>query len=357
MEIDEVPRLLVWTDTDFQELLIQIFDGIPNYILEDNADQFVQLASLGGFRVGVIAPHPHKDVGYIDNCELVEMMSAKATEFFPIYVFDNGTILKHHVGDSVLKNPHVHFVSSDDWQDANIWAEIKRIASTPNGLERGLPDFVMSGLDFVVTGRNDPNITVMFDFPQHVAPYCRAYLEFFTQFLRNIGGIEATSDTSTVASSVLFSVTPSDPNEALSKIQEALAVYLQLPTVGLSVIPSNDIQTIEFQQLAYTVDQLRIQLAMENSKSRMKDVLLLSQERTIEAYEIAVRSQQPQLPVPQVEPTVMIDSVKAVSGQKPDEEYIDKFGIVSLKSVEWGPVRFNPQNALKALREKLHKRD
>jgi len=71
-------------------------------------------------------------------------------------------------------------------------------------------------------------LLTFFHFPEDLKTPCEQYLLYFAQFLQDLG-INATSNLKDEAGKVLFSVTPTDDTEALDKIREALAVYLNLP--------------------------------------------------------------------------------------------------------------------------------
>lgn len=73
------------------------------------------------------------------------------------------------------------------------------------------------------------SLLASFDFPKELKVSCEQYLLYFAQFLKDLG-INATSNLKEEAGRVLFSVTPTDDIEALDKIREALAVYLNLPS-------------------------------------------------------------------------------------------------------------------------------
>ena len=72
------------------------------------------------------------------------------------------------------------------------------------------------------------DVNTVFKFPEELKASCEQYLLYFAQFLQDLG-INATSNLKEEAGKVLFSVTPTDDIEALDKIREALAVYLNLP--------------------------------------------------------------------------------------------------------------------------------
>lgn len=75
---------------------------------------------------------------------------------------------------------------------------------------------------------SDRSLIFSFNFPESIKNYCEQYLVYFAAFLKDIG-INTTSILKEEAGKVLFSVTPNNDVEALDKIREALAVYLNLP--------------------------------------------------------------------------------------------------------------------------------
>ena len=347
MEFIEAARLLVWTDSDFQDVLERVFSQLPTYILEDNSNQFIMLASLGAFRVGLVAPFPHDGFTYMDSVEVVDDLISQASALFPIYVFDYQTILRHHLDPRKINNTYVHLVQEDHWHDGAVWREIKRLAAGSANHAHGIPEIVVGDQNNVLIQGNSagllgPHLSVTFDFPPNVAPHCRAYLEYFTSFLKDIG-IDATSEISSQTSDVLFSVTPSDPDGALSKIQEALAVYLKLPSSHFDVTDSNALQQITSTQLASTVEHLRGQLAIEASKSQLKDALLMAQGEIIATQRQALNSA--------ITPDVLLDSIRLVSGKKDDEPILGE--LVKAKSLDWLCFKFNLPAAIRMMKKKF----
>lgn len=73
------------------------------------------------------------------------------------------------------------------------------------------------------------SLVTYFEFPPAIKIACEQYLQYFIQFLDDLG-IEAESEISSEAGRVLFSVTPVSGEEALSTIKQALAAYLDLPS-------------------------------------------------------------------------------------------------------------------------------
>jgi hypothetical protein len=86
--------------------------------------------------------------------------------------------------------------------------------------------------------------SVTFDFPREVSTACERYLMYFADFLTEIG-IEATSDIKHQAGKVLFTVLPSNPDQALLGIKEALEIYLETAKYPIAVITDeNDIVSL-----------------------------------------------------------------------------------------------------------------
>ena len=107
-------------------------------------------------------------------------------------------------------------------------------------------------------------ISFSFNFPNELKTPCEQYLLYFAQFLQDLG-INATSNLKEEAGKVLFSVTPTDDVEALDKIREALAVYLNLPSS-----PIGDIEYSENFALMRLQQQVRnLQHAQQMAKTEI----------------------------------------------------------------------------------------
>jgi hypothetical protein len=116
-------------------------------------------------------------------------------------------------------------------------------------------------------GFSDQLIT-SFNFPEEIKTPCEQYLLYFAQFLQDLG-INATSNLKEEAGKVLFSVTPTDDVEALDKIREALAVYLNLPSS-----PISDIEYSENFALMRLQQQVR---NLQHSQQMAKTEILSTQ--------------------------------------------------------------------------------
>jgi hypothetical protein len=123
------------------------------------------------------------------------------------------------------------------------------------------------------------SVKIVLDFPEEVEVYCEQYLVYFVQFLKDLG-VSATSELKHEAGKVLFSVTPTDQNEALDKIRSALEVYLALPSEKLTHSSDNP---VEVQRLSANIHHLQGQLSIAQA-------VLQAEEAAIQAQQISINN-------------------------------------------------------------------
>jgi len=136
---------------------------------------------------------------------------------------------------------------------------------------------------------NKNSLVTFFDFPPTVRVACEQYLQYFIQFLDDLG-IEADSELSSDAGRVLFSVTPRSGEEALATIQNALSAYLELPKdtpMGGGEIMAGDIALI---QLRANISHLQGQLTIAQGMAQLGQATIQAKDATItaQATEIAM---------------------------------------------------------------------
>jgi hypothetical protein len=128
---------------------------------------------------------------------------------------------------------------------------------------------------------NKGSLVTFFDFPPAVKVACEQYLQYFIQFLDDLG-IEADSQISSEAGKVLFSVTPNSGEEALEAIQAALATYLELPQKpdmgGFDVTAD-----IAVNQLRSQVLHLQGQLMVAQGMLQLGQATIQAKDQTINA--------------------------------------------------------------------------
>jgi hypothetical protein len=165
-------------------------------------------------------------------------------------------------------------------------------------------------------------VTVRFDFPDAVKVPCEQYFHYFVQFLKD-AGVGATGDFKHDAGGVLFTVTPTDPSEALDKIRQALAVYLRIPANPGMILAPDYNQPLEVQRFIGEIQHLQSQLTYANLALRTQEMAIRSKEAIIEAknetigtMHIALRRQ----PVQEITASVFVDSVREVVGESKKQD-------------------------------------
>lgn len=115
-----------------------------------------------------------------------------------------------------------------------------------------------------------------FSFPDKLKTSCEQYLQYFAKFLQDLG-INVTSNLNEEAGKILFSVTPIDDIEALDKIREALAVYLNLPSSP--IVEYND--SFPAMRLQAEIERLQSSQRIAEMEFRVVHKALESQDKII----------------------------------------------------------------------------
>lgn len=119
---------------------------------------------------------------------------------------------------------------------------------------------------------NRHSVTFAFQTDDRVKVACRQYLDYFVQFLEDLG-MESQANTYERLNEILFEVIPKDKNTALSKIKECLVVYL-------SLIDNREIETVDiydnvaYMQLKANISHLKSQLMLAQATIEQKDVTI-----------------------------------------------------------------------------------
>lgn len=136
-------------------------------------------------------------------------------------------------------------------------------------------------------------VLISFKFPEKLKVSCEQYLLYFAQFLKDLG-INADSDLNEEAGKVLFSVTPTGDVEALDKIREALAVYLNLPASPISDLEYSEnfalmrlqqqVRNLQHSQQMAKTELLSAQYALSLAQNNIEnqDQIIVRQHSTIE---------------------------------------------------------------------------
>ncbi|MGE0560791.1 MAG: hypothetical protein AB7O47_03160 [Flavobacteriales bacterium] len=119
------------------------------------------------------------------------------------------------------------------------------------------------------------SLTSIFRFPEEIQVSCEQYLIYFSKFLEDLG-INAKTTIEAEAQNTLFTVTPEDPNQALSQIRDALNIFLSLPEMPEVEVISKNFDDIAIQQLVSNVYHLKSQLILAHSIIQAKDATIQS---------------------------------------------------------------------------------
>jgi len=172
-----------------------------------------------------------------------------------------------------------------------------------------LPEVHLQTVKSLMLSLNQNSYIRYFDFPDEVRVYCEQYLQYFIQFLRDLG-VEATSELRHEEGHVLFSVTPVDKDQALDNIRAALDVYLSLPS-GKLIYSQDDENAIEIQRLVGTIQHLESQITLERAVRQAKDA-------TIQAQQITITQQQRLLA-----DNILTESIIDITPQPQSEDRIE----------------------------------
>jgi len=165
-------------------------------------------------------------------------------------------------------------------------------------------------------------VNVIFDFPPVIKNACEQYLLYFLQFLSDLG-IEANAEIKEQASRVLFSVTPVDGKEALSKIREALEVYLRLPQAPGFEKTASQPQEVAVAQLRANVLHLQSQIVLAKAVIDAKNAALEAKDAHIALLgeRIDLKAYQPQLKEPETSKEELVRGVLSV--KKYDYKFLE----------------------------------
>jgi hypothetical protein len=198
--------------------------------------------------------------------------------------------------------------------------------------------------------RND-SIDLVFNFPEEIKTQSEQYLLYFAQFLQDLG-INATSNLKDEAEKILFSVTPTDDIEALDKIREALAVYLNLPS---SPIVYDD--SFAASRLQQQIENLQHSQKIAAMELQFKEKLLITQSEVLNAKNITISQQlsiidkQNEVIEKILSPSIMMNSIEN------EEEFIELYqGIEVGKTevfIEHFGIHLNLSSVLRKLGEKF----
>lgn len=185
--------------------------------------------------------------------------------------------------------------------------------------------------------------TNIFEFPEEVRIPCEQYLIFFSEFLKNID-IKAATEITHEAGRVLFIVVPNSSEIALSNIQEALEIYLQLPSIVNDTAYMNYQSEPRIQQLMANVQHFKSQIMLLNATIQMQSQTIGQQQSMIVQQKSILDS------------TILHTSMitEAIADKTEDEEKLFK-GAFTLKNIETKVGDINTANIYRRIKKLFYK--
>lgn len=202
-----------------------------------------------------------------------------------------------------------------------------------------------------LSATNDRTVLNYFNFPEEMETPCQQYLQYFARFLKDLG-INVHSEIKHEAGRVLFSVTPKDEVEALDKIREALAIYLNLPSSP--IIYDESYAAMRLQQ---QVENLQHSQKMAGREIQLAEKVIQIQSETIQEKNLIISQkdatidQQSRIIEKITSKSIMMDSLE---NKEEFEKVFDglEFGESQELKEKLG-IKFNPISSLKSLSNKL----
>jgi hypothetical protein len=197
----------------------------------------------------------------------------------------------------------------------------------------------------ILTKITEGVVAFTFNFPEKIKITCEQYLLYFAQFLRDIG-INATSNLKEEAGKVLFSVTPTDDVEALDKIREALAVYLNLPSSP--IVYDDSFAAMRLQQQIENLQHLQ-KMAVREIRSgerelRLAQTVIEHQDKIINQKDSIIEQQNKVIEKIQSK-SIMMDSVE---NKEELEELYDGLKVGESETLKkWLGIELNPAKVIK----------
>ncbi|MBZ9750754.1 hypothetical protein K7W42_07755 [Deinococcus sp. HMF7604] len=243
-----------------------------------------------------------------------------------------------------------------------IWkleAQVREVIEESMSITKQL---IKDTIDLLSSEKSEGLISLEFDFPPHLKFACEQYLMYFGQFLKDAGE-NVDLELSHHDGKTLFSVVPENKDIGLSKINEALSIYLSLsenrsPAQGsLSLAESRTQAVIAGYQSQ--IMSLQVENNARNLELRAARITLTGQQNLI--------GQQGEMIARQSE--IMADQAKALANSTQsgnilaeslriqEEETEDVIGgVVKVKAYDIGPLQLDIPEALRKVKD-LFKRD
>jgi hypothetical protein len=205
--------------------------------------------------------------------------------------------LYHALKESLVdknKNLKFSFYDPDEDNPANGFGivmvanpESKIVENFNLGL-KFLEELTLSTIESLKEKMDENIVTAYFNFPDSIKSSSKQYLIYFGQFLADLG-IDADTEIREQAHKTLFTVHPKDKNQSLSRIKEALEVFLNAPSMNV-IVEDSDLNNIAVVQLKSSIINLQSNMMMVKSALQLKEAVLQAKDATIQTQEVSIQS-------------------------------------------------------------------
>ena len=188
-----------------------------------------------------------------------------------------------------------------------------------------------------------------FDFPPDVRVVCEQYLQYFVNFLQDVG-VKATANIEhDKLGRTLFKVQPENPKIALATIREALEIYLELPMSPL--VDEENISDSKMLILRAEINTLKTRLDLAQIKQIETEKRAYLQSELIDAQKKILKEKDNQIQTLQkfeprnFEPSIVYESVvetNYVDAEIVEETSTEKLTETSNKEIDLGLVTVKP---------------
>jgi hypothetical protein len=301
----DIIQLSIGTDNveEYEILSEMSLNDFPEEVLDI---RFLRIIALDSFLMSILL-YRNENSSAISSFELCFDLHVNLTDWTSPYGFlpykilfksqlDEinipGLIIESEGGQAISKNP----------ADEHIFEIItlKFIGISP--LNKKLKQIISEKLHFIIDlhhettkmliQNDEDSIFVSFLFPEELKAPCKQYLDYFAKFLQDLG-IKANSNLNDEAGKVLFSVTPTDDKEALDKIREALAVYLNLPSSP--IVYDESFAAMRLQQqvenLQHSQKMTEREIRSSERELRLSQTVIEHQDKIIQQKDTTIEQQ------------------------------------------------------------------
>lgn len=184
---------------------------------------------------------------------------------------------------------------------------------------------IMKSNNIILASKKENLISILFNFSDDTRTICSQYLIYFGKFMEDLG-VDLNTSIEEKGNSVLLSVTPVDKDTAVSKIYDALRIYLEIPKYEYT---STSEMTIQSNQLKANLLHLKSQILLSQS-------IIQSKNATIESLYFTNHNLQ----------QVIINSKEKIENE--NEDVIP--GLVSVKKYEGNLLSVNLPELLRKIK-------